>query len=86
MFKKVTADPAKAKALFDVAHYYWLGKQSHKAQALTFEKGKQAAQQQQTLKQRTIKTRPGTFSAPQTADEYEGMPSLLRAVLDGARR
>jgi hypothetical protein len=85
MFERVMADPAKSKALVDVAHYYWLGKQAHKAQALTFEKGRAAAQAQQSRIQKTIKTTPGSFSAPRVDDDEGSMPDILRSALRGSR-
>jgi hypothetical protein len=84
-FRQVTADPTKARVLFDVVHNYVLGKQTRSALASTFEKGKAAAAAQNALRQKTIKTKPGSFSAPTTVDEDENMPSSLRAALMHAR-
>ena len=85
MFEKTMANPEASKLLVDIAHYYWLGKQSHKSQAMVYEKGKAAAQKQQQTVQKTIRTKPGSFSAPADANDDEGMPSLLRDVISSRR-
>lgn len=85
-FRKVTADTAKAKALFDIAHYYYLGKQMGKAQNLIFQKGKEAAQQERQRINKTIKTRPASYAPPvTTTDDNDGMPSMLKTVMSGMR-
>lgn len=86
-FRKITADPAKAKALFDIAHNYWLGKNTPNALKMVYNKGKQSAANDQQRVQKTIKTPPASFAPPAT-DSDDGMPkkgSMLRTVFDAAR-
>jgi hypothetical protein len=80
-FRKITADPAKARALFDVAHYFWIGKQSIAAQNILFQKGKEAAQKETQRVQRTVKTKPASYQAPSTVEDDENMPDILRASM-----
>jgi hypothetical protein len=80
-FRKITADPAKARALFDVAHYFWIGKQSVAAQNILFQKGKEAAQKETQRVQRTVKTKPASYQAPSTVEDDENMPDILRASM-----
>jgi hypothetical protein len=80
-FRKVTADPAKAKALFDIAHYFWIGKQSVEAKNILFQKGKQAAIDETKRVQRTVKTKPASYNAPSTVDNDEDMPQLLKGAM-----
>jgi hypothetical protein len=80
-FRKITADPAKARALFDVAHYFWIGKQSIAAQNILFQKGKEAAQKETQRVQRTVKTKPASYQAPSTVENDENMPDILRASM-----
>jgi hypothetical protein len=79
-FRKFTADPAKARALIDTAHYYYLGKNIDKAKQLAFKQGQQAVQQQQKLVQRTVRSKPASYSANQDSLE---IPEILRMA--GAR-
>jgi hypothetical protein len=85
LFRRLTADPVKAKALFDLAHNYWLGKKSHEAQRLVFERGKQAGLGQQQRVNRTIKTKPATYTQPETVDD-SGKPSMLKTVMANLNR
>jgi hypothetical protein len=80
-FRKITADPAKARALFDVAHYFWIGKQSIAAQNILFQQGKEAAQKETQRVQRTVKTKPASYHAPSTVEDDENMPDILRASM-----
>jgi hypothetical protein len=85
-FKKITADPAKARAFVDIAHFYWLGRKVQDAQGLSYQKGKAAAQQQDQLKQRTIKTKPASYAAPVTDEgDDKKMPSMLRMAMQAQR-
>lgn len=85
-FRKITADPAKANALFDFVHHYYLGKQMGTAKQMIFAQGKQAAQKDSQRINRTIKTRPASFAAPSTAQDDDGMPSVLKTVMQGLSR
>jgi hypothetical protein len=80
-FLKTTADPVKAKALMNVAHYYWLGKNVGKA----FDKGKQTAVAENQRIQKTVKTRPASYAAPSTVDDDEGMPQMLKYAMGNRR-
>jgi hypothetical protein len=81
MFHKISADPVKARALVDIAHNYWLGRKAAELQRLSFEKGKESAKAGQQRVQRTIKTKPASYSQPVTDDEDKGMPSMLKGIL-----
>jgi hypothetical protein len=79
-FQKLTANDASAKSLMNISHFYWLGRQAAGLQKMSFDKGKQSAQQQQQVRQRTVKTPPASYQAPSTQDE--GMPGILKSVLE----
>jgi hypothetical protein len=82
IFRKMTADPAKAQALIDLAHNYWLGKKSAEISRLAYGKGKLSAQQQQQRAQKTIKTKPATYTPDASGDEdTKSMPSMLKTAL-----
>jgi hypothetical protein len=82
MFRGITADPAQANALADIAYFYWLGRQSRAAQAMVFDKGKQAGAAGAQRVTRTVKTRPASFGAPRTDDDRtKGMPNMLKVAL-----
>jgi hypothetical protein len=85
MFEKTMAHPEASKLMVDIAHYYWLGKLSHKSQEMIYEKGKAAAIKQQQIAQKTMRTKPGSFSAPAGAAEDEGMPEILRQAIASRR-
>jgi hypothetical protein len=86
IFRKITADLPKAKALFDIAHNYYLGKQLNAAKNMLFSKGKEAALKDQQRIQKTIKTRPASYSAPQNVDNEAGVPQLLRTITGAMAR
>jgi hypothetical protein len=69
IFVKMTSDPVKAKSLMNIAHYYWLGRNAQTGSKAVFDKGKQSALQQQQRIQRTIKTKPASYSAPSSGGE-----------------
>jgi hypothetical protein len=79
-FRKITADPAKARALFDISHFYYLGKQLSAAQNMIFQKGKAAAAKEQERVQKTVKTTPASYLPPSVKDDEEGVPKLLKTV------
>jgi hypothetical protein len=81
MFHKISADPAKARALVDIAYNYWLGRKAAELQKLSYTKGKQAAQQTQQRVQRTIKTKPASYQQPSTDEDEKGMPLMLKQIL-----
>lgn len=83
-FRDLTADPQKARALFDVAHKFWLGSKVKDVAKSSFEKGRAAAKAETQRVQRTVKTKPATYIPESTADD-EGMPQLLRDVRKFAR-
>jgi hypothetical protein len=86
-FRRLTADPAKAGALVDIAHNYWLGKKSSEALSMVYKKGKESAQIQNLRAQRTFKTPPASYTPPKTDDE-DGMPkkgTMMRSVMDGIK-
>jgi hypothetical protein len=87
MFRKITSDLPKAKALFDIAHYYYLGKQLNAAQNMIFSKGKESALRDQQRVQKTIKTRPASYSPPaQSGDDEKGVPQLLKTITGSMAR
>lgn len=85
-FRKLTADPAKARALFDLAHKYWLGSQIGVVKDTVFAQGRKAAQQDQQRINRTVKTRPASYNAPSMSDEDDKAPSMLKTVLGAMSR
>lgn len=80
-FQKITSDPAKAKPLFDIAYHYYLGKKFGDAKKKVFEDGKKAAERGADRIQKTVKTRPSTFSPNGGSDPYAGMPQFIRDVV-----
>ena len=78
-FRSMTADPAEARVLFDLAHYYTIGKEFTNAKQMIYAQGKQDAANEQRRKQQTIKTHPASFASPDTSSD-DGMPSLVRTV------
>jgi hypothetical protein len=85
MFHRIAADGPMSEALIDIAHNYWLGKKAAQLQKMSYEKGKQSAAASQQRVQRTIKTKPASYTQPSTEDEEKGMPSMLKNVLRGMR-
>ena len=86
-FRRLTADPVKARVLIDIAHNYWLGKKSSEAFKLAFNKGKESATIQQQRIKKTIKTQPASYQPPATGDDDGTRKSpFLSTVMDGIRR
>jgi hypothetical protein len=81
MFQKITSDPSKAKPLFDIAYHYYLGKKFGDAKRQVFDQGKEAAARETDRVQKTVKTRPSTFSPSGGADPYAGLPQFMRDVV-----
>lgn len=86
IFKKMTADPAKTKTLMNIAHYYYIGKKAGELQKMSYEKGKNVAMQNQQRVNKTIKTRPASYSQPVTSPDDENMPSMMRTIMNGMGR
>jgi len=82
-FTKLTADEAKAKSLFNIAHFYWLGRKAVDLQKASYKKGIESAKEKTELKRRTVKTPPASYRAPST--ESDNVPEMWKILTKNMR-
>lgn len=78
-FLMLTSDKNKASALFDLIHYYSIGKNFATVKGATYQQGKQAAKQEEQRIKKTVRQRPTSKRPPQAS--MEGLPRAIRSVL-----
>jgi hypothetical protein len=76
-FLKLTSDPVMAKEFMLLAHNNWLGTKIRDV----YKQGKESALKETARINKTIKTRPASFSQPQTEPATAGMPEMLRTIM-----
>jgi hypothetical protein len=78
-FVMLTSDKNKANVLFDLLHYYSIGKNFAKVKDVTYKQGKEDAIKQTQRVKRTVRNRPISKRPPSSS--MDGLPSAIRSFL-----